>query len=173
MRNKNKKNKRNESGTVLVESAIVIPVFLLVIFGCFELSRMMYAMNTCGIAAEHVAYKIGFNIAPYGNTISTTDFDTYASEIRFPGTVLENAQFSYDILDANNVSVLSMGQAIGAQSKKVVVTCSFPPPNFPEFKIPMFDPGTLVNNGMMFPAGGIQLMSSATALIQYSRRTSI
>ncbi len=168
-----KKNKRNDSGAALVEAAVVIPIFLLIIFGCFELSRIMYVMNTCGIAAEHVAYKVGYNIAPYGNTISTTDFDPYATEIRFPGSVLENAQFSYDILDANNMSILSMGQAVGAQSRKVVVTCSFPPPNFPEFKIPIFDPGTLVQNGMMFPAGGVQLMSSATALIQFSRRTPI
>lgn len=168
MKNKIKKI-RKENGTVIAETALIIPIFLMMFYACFEMARIWYVYNTCGIAAQAVAAQIIQNVVPYGNVILLSDFDQYATQIRFGGAVEENGQFSYDILDSNNVSLVMSGQAVGSQSRKVVVTVNFPPPNFPGFQIPVFDPGALVNT-MMFPSGGVQIMASATALFQYSRR---
>jgi Flp pilus assembly protein TadG len=44
--------KRAESGQSLVEFALAIPVFLLILFGLFDLGRVVYAYNTISNASR-------------------------------------------------------------------------------------------------------------------------
>ncbi len=46
------RNYRSESGQSLVEFALAIPVFLLILFGLFDLGRVVYAYNTISNASR-------------------------------------------------------------------------------------------------------------------------
>ena len=162
---------RKNSGSVLVETALAIPVFLLLIFSLFEVSRALYVMNTLNIGAQQVAGKIAINTKRTPN-YSVAGFSTYADQVRFPGAIVNSNQFSFNVTNAANVSTVTNGQADGSTSTKVVITVVFPPPGDPSFKIPIFDPGNLVGIPIFSP-DGLQFSSSATCFLERSRRPTL
>lgn len=162
---------RKNNGSVMVETALAVPVFLLIVFSFFEVSRALYVMNTLGAAAQKVASKIAVG-ARRSPTYSVSGFTRYADQVRFPGSVIDSSQFSFDVTNASNSSTVSNGQADGATSTKVLVTVSFPPANNSAVKIPVFDPGNLVGLPIFGP-NGLRLTSSATCFLERSRRPSL
>ena len=167
-----KKNyKRSLVGTVLAETALTIPVFLLLIFSLIEMSRALYVYNTLGIAAQQVAGNISIN-AKKTSTYNVGGFSTYADQVRFPGSVVNSNQFTFDVTDATNNSTVAGGLADGAMSTKVVVNVTFPPASDPSLKIPFFDPGNLIGVPV-FGAGGLMLSGSATCFLERSRRPTL
>ncbi len=163
--------KRKNLGAVLVETALTIPVFLLLIFSLIELSRGLYVYNTLGIAAQQVAAKISIN-AKRTSTYNLSGFSTYADQVRFPGSVVDSNQFSFDVTDASNNSTVVGGLADGAMSTKVVVTVTFPPASDPSLKIPLVDPGNLIGTPV-FGMDGLMLSGSATCFLERSRRPTL
>jgi len=166
-----KKVIRKNNGSVMVETAFAVPVFLLIVFSFFEVSRALYVMSTLGAAAQKVASKISTGARRSPN-YSISGFAGYTNGIRFPGSVIDSSQFSFDVTNPSNSSTVSNGQADGATSTKVVVTVSFPPANNNTFKIPIFDPGNLINRPI-FGASGLKLSSSATCFLERSRRPTL
>ena len=166
-----KSYKRGVVGAVLAETALTIPIFLLLIFSLIELSRALYVYNTLGIAAQQVAGKIAIN-SKKTSTYAVSGFSTYADQVRFPGSVVDSSQFSFDVTNAANNSTVVNGQADGATSTKVVVTVVFPPASDSSLKIPVVDPGNLI--GMpIFGVDGLMLSSSATCFLERSRRPTL
>lgn len=163
-----KKPIRKNLGSTMVETAIAIPVFLLVIFSFMEIARALYVMNTLNIAAQKVAGKIAIN-AKRTSTYSLSNFEQYADQVQFPGSVVDSSQFSFDVTDATNNSTVSNGQADGATSTKVVVTVTFPPQGNTALRIPVVDPGNLIGRPI-FGQNGLTLSSSATCFLERSRR---
>ena len=159
---------RQKSGSVLVETALAIPVFLMVIFSVIELSRAMYVLNTLGIAAQKVADKIAIN-ASKRPAYNLSGFSQYADQVRFPGSVVDSSQFSFDVTNASNGSTVSNGQADSVASTKVIVSIVFPPPGNSSLKIPIFDPGNFIGHPI-FGQNGLTLTSSATCFLERSRR---
>ena len=166
-----KRHRRENSGTAVAEATFAIPIVLMLFFACFELSRAHYVSNCCAISAQGVANQIAANTTTNG-PITVSSFSTYATSWRFDGAVMENGQFAYDVLDSNNTSTVVAGVADGTMSSKVSVTVNFPPPSFPDYKIPVFDPGAFYG-GMMFPVGGLALMSTAYAFLELSTRPTL
>ena len=164
-------NKRSKSGSVMVETALTIPVFLLLIFSLIEMSRALYVYNTLGVAAQLVASKIAIN-TKRTSAYNVGGFSSYADQVRFPGSVVDSSQFSFDVTDALNNTTVTGGLANGATSTKVVVTVAFPPATDPSLKIPLIDPGNLIGTPI-FGAGGLMLSSSATCFLERSRRPTL
>ena len=162
---------RNNKGSLMVELAMTMPIFLLVIFSFIELSRALYIFSTLGIAAQKVASKISID-AKRTSTYDLSGFGAYADQVRFPGAVVDSNQFSFDVTDASNTSTVTNGLADGATSTKVVVNVSFPPSTRPELKIPIFDPGSLIGKSI-FGQDGLQLMSQAVCFLERSRRPTL
>ena len=52
---------RSEHGTVLAELILVIPLFILIIGGVFEVGRMYYIQNTLEYASKEAA-RIGSSV---------------------------------------------------------------------------------------------------------------
>ena len=166
-----KSYKRKEAGSVLVETALTIPIFLLLIFSLIEISRALYVYNTLGVAAQLVADQIAIN-AKRTSTYNVGGFTTFANQVRFPGSVVDSSQFSFDVTDALNNSTVAGGLANGSTSTKVVVTVIFPPVTDPSLKIPLVDPGNLIGTPI-FGAAGLMLSSSATCFLERSRRPTL
>ena len=164
-------NKRKEIGSVMVETALTIPVFLLLILSLVEMSRALYVYNTLGVAAQLVADQIAIN-TKRTSTYNIGGFSSYANQVRFPGSVVDSSQFSFDVTDASNNSTVAGGLANGATSTKVVVTVVFPPATDPSLKIPLVDPGNLIGTPI-FGAGGLMLSGSATCFLERSRRPTL
>jgi Flp pilus assembly protein TadG len=161
----------NFYGSVMAEFALTIPVFLLIIFSFMELGRALYVQNTLAIAAQKAAALIAIN-AKRTSTYTVSGFSAYASQIRFPGAVVSNDQFSFDVTDALGNSTVLNGEANGGTSTKVVVMVTFPPPSNPSLRIPIVDPGNLI--GMpVFGQNGLTLSTSATCFLERSRRPSL
>ena len=155
----------------MVETALTIPIFLLLIFSLIEMSRALYVYNTLGVAAQLVANQISIQ-TKRTSTYNVGSFSSYADQIRFPGSVVDSSQFSFDVTDALNNSTVAGGLANGATSTKVVVTVAFPPATDPSLKIPLVDPGNLIGTPI-FGAGGLMLSSSATCFLERSRRPTL
>ena len=164
-------SQRSLFGSVLVETALTIPVFLMLIFSLMEMSRALYVYNTLSIAAQQVAGRIAIN-AKRTSTYNVGGFTTYADQVRFPGSVVDSSQFSFDVTDALNMPTVMNGQADGATSTKVVVTVTFPPATDSSLKIPVVDPGNLIGIPI-FGAGGLMLSGSATCFLERSRRPTL
>lgn len=162
---------RNKKGSIMVETALAIPMFLMVIFTLVEVGRAMYVLNTLDVAAQRVASLIGTNAAR-ASTYNVSTFSQYADQVRIPGSVISSSQFSFDVRDALNNGTVVNGQASSATSTKVVVTVNFPPPGQDSYKIPVFDPGLLIGIPIFGPAG-LPLSSSATCFLERSRRPTI
>jgi len=165
------KLKRQTYGSILVEMALTLPIFFMVVFSFMELSRAMYVLNTLNIAAQKVASKISIN-AKRGSSYDLNSFTQYTNQVRFPGSVISSDQFSFDVVNALNNSTVTNGQADGALSTKVVVTVRFPPPSSPGLKIPIFDPGALVGIPIFGP-DGLMLSSQAVCFLERSRRPTL
>src|SRR3990167_6637283 len=103
---------RKTNASTMVETALVIPVFLLIVFSFFELSRALYVMNTLGIAAQKVAAKIAVKAKKTGSYDLST-FGQFADQVRFPGSVVDSTQFKFDVTDASNSTTVINGQASG------------------------------------------------------------
>lgn len=159
---------RNNVAAVIAETAIALPIFLFLIFSLVEFTRAIYVQNTIGIAAQQVASDIAVNVKRT-SSYNIASFSTYANKVRFPGSVIDSGQFSFDVTDASNNTTVSNGQANSSTSTKVVVTVSFPPASKPSIKIPIVDPGNLIGRPI-FGAGGLKLSSSATSFLERSRR---
>lgn len=165
------KRGRRNNGSVLVETALAIPTFVMVIFAFIELSRAMYIQNTLGIAAQKVAAQIAINEKRTpGYALSR--FTQYADQVRFPGAIVDSSQFSFDVTNSTGGTTVSNSTADGAASTKVVVTVSFPPPNNTSLKIPIFDPGALIGRPIFGP-GGLNLSSQAVSFLERSRRPTL
>lgn len=162
---------RNKSGAVIVEAALAIPIFFMIVFTLVELGRAMYVLNTLDIAAQRVAGLIGSN-ARRSPSYNVSSFTQYANGVRFPGSVIESNQFSFDVTDATNNSTVVNGIAAGAASTKVVVTVSFPPPSNPSYRIPIIDPGGLIGLPI-FGQNGLPLSATATCFLERSRRPTL
>lgn len=166
-----KKRIRKNNGSIMIETALGIPVFLMTIFAFFELSRALYVHSTLGIAAQKVASKISVN-AKRTSTYNVSGFRQYADQVRFPGAVTNSDQFSFDVVNAQGGGTVINGQADGAASTKVIVTVSFPSATDSTYKIPVFDPGGIIGRPI-FGADGLMLSSSATCFLERSRRPTI
>lgn len=168
-----KKKNRNNLGSLMAEAALAIPIFFMVVFTLVEFGRAMYIWNTLDIAAQRVAALIGANATRAPN-YNLSSFRQYANRIRFPGSVINSNQFSFDVTNALNTSTVNPAtqQASGSTSTKVVVTARFPPPNNRIYKIPLFDPGNLIGLPIFGPTG-LTITSSATCFLERSRRPTI
>lgn len=155
-------------GIVAVETAVSISIFLFVFFSFIELARALYILNTIQIAAQATANKISINETGYNGYI-VSNFNQYANQVRFPGSVIDSTQFSFDVVNSSNISTVSSGIGDSATSTKVVVTVSFPPTASPTYKVPIFDPGRLIGNPI-FGANGLPLTARATCFLERSRR---
>ena len=162
---------RRSVGSVMVETALTIPIFLMLIFSLIELSRALYVYNTLSIAAQQVAGKIAIN-ARRTPGYNLSGFTVYADQVRFPGSIVDSGQFAFDITNATNNGTVVNGQANGATSTKVVVNVTFPPASDPSLKIPFFDPGNLIGVPI-FGMDGLMLSGSATCFLERSRRPTL
>jgi Flp pilus assembly protein TadG len=160
--------KRNNLGSVLVEAALAIPVFLFLVFGFIEMSRMLYIKATMSAAAQQVANLIAVN-AKRTPSYNVSNFSTYADAVRFPGSVISSGQFSFNVTDAGNNTTVTNGMADGALSTKVVITVVFPPPGDSTLKVPLLDPGRLFG-APLFGQNGLQLSAQAVSFLERSRR---
>lgn len=163
-----KKFVRNNLGAVIVEAAIALPIFLFLIFGLIEMSRMLYIKSTMSVAAQQVANLISTS-ASRTPSYNIPSFSTYANRVRFPGSVIDSSQFRFDVVDVNNASTVTDGMADGATSTKVVVTVIFPPPSNPELKVPLIDIGLLFGTPLFGP-NGLVLSAQAICFLERSRR---
>ncbi len=163
--------RKNKSGAVIAETALVIPVFLLLIFSLIEISRAVYIQNTLGVAAQQVASRISIGTRR-SSSYDVASFSTFTTSVRFPGSVVSSDQFSFDVTDASNMSTVAGGMADGTLSTKIVVNVIFPPPSNPSLKIPVVDPGNLIGVPI-FGADGLMLSSSATCFLERSRRPTL
>lgn len=167
----NIKPKRNFHGSVLVETALTLPIFLMLIFSLLELGRALYVYNTLSIAAQQVATQISIK-EKRAATYNIAGFSSYANQVRFPGAVVDSSQFAFDVTNATNNSTVTNGQADGATSTKVVVTVTFPPSTDSSLKIPLVDPGDFI--GMpIFGMDGLMLSGSAVCFLERSRRPTL
>ena len=155
----------------MVELALAMPIFLLLIFSLIELARTMYILNSLNVAAQQVATQIAIR-SKRSPSYNISSFSTFADQVRFQGAVVSTNQFSFDVTNAANSSTVTNGQADGGASTKVVVTVRFPPPDDPSLKIPVFDPGNLIGVPI-FGENGLQLSSSATCFLERSRRPTL
>lgn len=57
-------NLNNQKGSVLVETAIILPILLLFVFGIFEYGRAMLIVNTLNNAAREGARRAAVSAAP-------------------------------------------------------------------------------------------------------------
>ncbi len=162
---------RRSNGSVMVETALTIPLFLLLIFTLIEMSRALYVYNTLGVAAQLVADQIAIK-AKRTSTYNVGGFSSFANGVRFPGSVVDSSQFSFNVTDALNNSTVTGGLANGATSTKVVVTVVFPPATDPSLKIPLVDPGNLIGTPI-FGMDGLMLSGSATCFLERSRRPTL
>lgn len=167
MKNYTRKNK----GSVIVEVALAMPIFLFLIFSLVELGRAAYIKSTLAVAAQQVASRIGTGVKRAG-TYDVAGFTTFTNDIRFPGAVINSSQFRFDVTDTTNNSTVNNGQANGTTSTKVVVTVSFPPPGNNQIKVPLFDLGRLIGVPI-FGQNGLQLSASATKFLERSRRPTL
>jgi Flp pilus assembly protein TadG len=55
---------KNDRGSALVETAIILPVLLLIVFGIFEFGRAMFISNTLNNAAREGARRAAVSPAP-------------------------------------------------------------------------------------------------------------
>lgn len=164
-----KRQQRNNKGSVIAEAALAIPIFFMVIFTMIELGRAMYVLNTMDVAAQRVASSIGTN-ARRGSSYDTSSFYQYIPQnLYFPGSVVSRNQFSFDVQNSQSQTTVMGGMANANTSTKVVVTVSFPPPGRPGYRIPLFDPGRLIGQPIFGP-NGLPLMSTASCLLERSRR---
>ena len=161
-------NSKNNTGAVMAEIALTMPIFVMILFSIFEISRTLYIQNMLAIGAQKVAEAIAIN-AKRGSTFDMTGWGSYASTVKFPGAILDSSQFSFNVTDALNNSTVSGTSADGTASTKVVVTVVFPPVGSPGLKIPLFDPGNLIGCPI-FGASGLNLSSSATVIIERSNK---
>lgn len=159
--------RRNQKGSIIVEVALAMPIFLFLIFSLVEIGRAAYIQSTLSIAAQQAASSIGTS-SRRGSSYDVSSFKTAADRIRFPGAIVDSSQFTFDVTDRNNNSTVVNGQASGATSTKVVVTVAFPPPNN-NLKVPIFDIGQIIGTPI-FGNNGIRLSSSATKFLERSRR---
>ena len=76
-------NLNNKKGAALVETAIILPLLLLIVFGIFEFGRAMYMTNTLNNAAREGARRAAVSPTPI-------DIDAFVtSGIPFDQTGLE------------------------------------------------------------------------------------
>ena len=163
--------RKDVRGAVMAEFALAAPVFLFMIFSLIEFGRAMYVLNTLSVAAQQAASAIGIE-ARRTNTYNVGSFASHTRNIRFPGSVVNQNQFSFDVTNAQGGSTVVNGQADGATSTKVVVTVTFPPPGDRARRIPIFDPGNLIGRPV-FGIGGLMLTGQATSFIERSRRPTL
>ncbi|MBI1857930.1 MAG: pilus assembly protein [Candidatus Melainabacteria bacterium] len=160
--------KRNNLGSVIVEVALAMPLFLFLIFALVEFGRLAYIQSALSIAAQQAASSIGVG-AQRTSTYNVASFSGFADRVRMPGAVISSSQFRFDVADSSNNSTVNNGEADGIQSTKVTVTVSFPPPNNNSMRVPIFDLGKLIGTPI-FGENGIQLSGSATKFLERSRR---
>lgn len=165
------KLRRNRIGSITVETALAMPVFLFLILALVELGRIAYIQSALGIAAQQVAEQIGIN-AQRTSTYNVASFKRFADRVRIQGAVVSSSQFTFDVTDANNNSTVNNGEADGVASTKVVVNVSFPPPGRNNLQVPIFDIGRLLG-APIFGDNGIRLTSSATKFLERSRRPTL
>lgn len=158
---------RNSVGAIIAESAIALPIFFFLIFSLIEFTRAVYIQNTLGVAAQQAASNIAIN-AKKSPGYNLTGFSNYVNNIRFPGSVVNSGQFSFQVVDVNNNNTVTNNQADGTTSTKVIVTVTFPPPDN-SLKLPIVDPGNLIGTPI-FGAGGVMFSGTATAFLERSRR---
>ena len=164
--------KRNSKGSVMAEVAFVYPIFLFLLFSFVEFSRALYVQSTLAAAAQQVAGQIAMKArrTPFYNISS---FSSFADRVRYPGSVVNSKQFSFDVVDLqNNSTVDPNGLADGVASTKVIVTVTFPPQNRPDLRIPIFDPGRLIGQPV-FGKKGLRLRSQAVRFLERSRRPTV
>ena len=159
---------RNKKGSLLAEAGLAIPIFLFIIFGLIEMSRMLYIKSTLSSAAQQVASLISIN-SKKSPGYNLSGFTAYANRVRFPGSVVNSNQFSFNISDASNNSTVTNGVANGVTSTKVIVTVVFPPPGNNSLRVPLFDPGRLFG-APLFGQNGLQFSTQAVCFLERSRR---
>lgn len=164
--------KRNSKGSVMAEVAFVYPIFLFLLFCFIEFSRALYVQSTLAAAAQQVAGEIAMKArrTPVYNTAS---FSSFADRVRYPGSVVNSSQFTFNVVDVgNNTTVDQNGFADGVSSTKVIVTVTFPPQNRPNLRIPIFDPGRLIGQPV-FGRNGLTLRGQAVRFLERSRRPTV
>lgn len=70
-------NLDNQKGAVLVETAIILPLLLLVVFGIFEFGRAMYITNTLNNAARYGARLAVVSNKPLNVASLTTEIKNH------------------------------------------------------------------------------------------------
>lgn len=160
---------RNKCGAILAEAGLAIPIFLFMIFGLIEVSRMLYIKSTLSSAAQQVASLISTKATKTASNYNLSSFKSYADGVRYPGSVIDSNQFSFDVSDASNNSTVTNGTASGATSTKVVVTVVFPPSSSSAYKVPFFDPGLLFGTPL-FGQNGLSFSTQAVCFLEKSRR---
>ena len=163
-----RKVNRNNLGSVMLEAGLAIPIFLFFIFGFIEMSRMLYIKATMSAAAQQVANLIAVN-ARRAPGYNIAGFSTYADRVRYPGSVINTNQFSFNVSDAGNNGTVVNGSADGATSTKVVITIIFPPPGNTSLKVPLLDPGRFFGSPLFGP-NGLELSAQAVCFLERSRR---
>jgi len=98
-------------GQALVEFALVLPVFLLIVFGVFDLGRAVYAYNTVANAARE-----GARVASVNQIVSSPDCNE-SKPVEDPS----NAHWSVKTCAA------SSALALGVQASDVTVSYTPPP----------------------------------------------
>jgi Flp pilus assembly protein TadG len=87
--------RRSESGQSLVEFALAIPIFLLLMFGLFDLGRVVYAYNTISNASRESARV---------SIVNQTQADVEAEAIKQAVSLgLTDADVTSAYVDANGV----------------------------------------------------------------------
>ncbi len=160
---------RNKYGALIAEAGIAIPIFLFMIFGIIEISRMLYIKSTLSSAAQQVADLISINATKTASNYTLSSFKSFADSVRYPGSVIDSNQFSFDVSDASNNSTVANGTASGITSTKVVVTVKFPPSSSSVYKVPFFDPGLLFGTPL-FGQNGLSFSTQAVCFLEKSRR---
>jgi Flp pilus assembly protein TadG len=127
--------RRDERGVQLIETAIVIPILLVLFAGVAEFGRYFYEYTTLAKASRLGARYL----ASKSVTSEIADYKTLAKNIVVYGNAAGTGEPILDGLSADNVSVTYAGGTVGIPETVTVSIIDYP-------HEPLFDLGGLLNN---------------------------
>ena len=108
---------RSEGGATAVEFALVLPIFIMILIGTFELSRMMFVTSSVQYSVDRAA-----RLAVVDPTVSVTDIETdITNRLAVSNSPTVNLTITRTTLGVTNVAQVS------AHYDHVVSPVFFPP----------------------------------------------
>jgi Flp pilus assembly protein TadG len=137
---------RKRRGVTIVESALVLSVFLMLLFGMFEYCRFLYTLHVTNNAAREAARYASVNVNCSGTSVATTQ----AAVVAYAKTKMGMAYLNLSGYNAAVYSVDPTGLTLSPPVIRAATSSTASPAVYPD-PFNSSDPNAVAWNSSSFP----------------------